>query len=317
MRSALRAGVAFPYECNVGKCGSCRFELVDGDLENMWDDAPGLSDRDRRLGRKLGCQSVPKSDCTIKVRLDPACTPKISPSTREATLVDVRDVTHDMKEFTFRTSGPADFISGQYALFHLPGVDGPRAYSMCNQGNGEGEWRFLVKSVPGGIGTKYLFEELKPGQSIMLDAPYGLAYFREDFSRSIVCVAGGSGLSPIVSIARAAARHPNFEDRKIHVFFGGRGPSDICGDEFLRVLPKYGENITFNAAISVPELDPNGMWIGPVGFVHESVERMLSDNIQDYEYYVAGPPPMLQATVEMLVMRHKVDVEKVHFDRFF
>lgn len=317
MRAALRAGIPFPYECNVGKCGSCRFELVEGEIENLWVDAPALSERDRRANRKLGCQSVPNSDCTIKVRLDRNCTPKTRPSVRPASLAGMRDVTHDIREFTFRTSGSAEFQAGQYALFHLPGVEGPRAYSMCNGPNSEGEWRFLIKRVRDGAGTQYLFDEMSLGDSIFIDVPYGLAYFRDEFVRNIICVAGGSGLSPIISIVRRAAQHPKFAERRIHVFYGGRGPSDICGEEFLRVLPKYGVNITFNASISLPELDPNGMWIGPVGYVHESVERIMNGSLGEYEFYVAGPPPMLQATVQMLVLKHKVDIDRVHFDRFF
>jgi len=317
MRAALRAGVPFPYECNVGRCGSCRFELLDGEVANLWEAAPALTARDRRANLKLGCQSVPRADCTIKVRLDRNCTPIARPSLKSATFASMQDVTHDIREFVFRTDEPAEFSAGQYALFHLPGVEGPRAYSMCNIANGAGEWRFLIKHVRGGAGTDVLFNRLAPGDTVMIDVPYGLAYFREEFERSIVCVGGGSGLSPIISLVRRAAQHPSFSQRRVHVFYGGRGPSDICGEEYLRVLPHYGENITYNASISLPELDPNGMWIGPVGYVHETVERILNGRLNDYEFYVAGPPPMLQATVQMLVLKHKVNIEHVHFDRFF
>lgn len=317
MRAALRADIPFPYECNVGRCGSCRFEILDGEIENLWPEAPALTARDRRANLKLGCQSVPRGDCTIKVRLDRNCAPLTRPSLKKATFVRVHDVTHDIREFVFRTEGPAEFRAGQYALFHLAGVQGPRAYSMCNTANAAGEWRFLIKHVRTGAGTNVLFNDLKAGDAIMIDAPYGLAYFREGFERNIVCVAGGSGLSPIIALVRQAAQHPRFAERKVHVFYGGRGPSDICGEEFLRVLPHYGDNITYNASISLPELDPNGMWIGPVGYIHETVERILNGRLADYEFYVAGPPPMLQATVQMLVLKHKVDIGRVHFDRFF
>ena len=171
--------------------------------------------------------------------------------------------------------------------------------------------------MPGGKGTGYLFDDLREGDRITLDGPYGLAYFRADIDREIVCVAGGSGLAPLISIATAAAYHPAFKDRRIRFFFGGRGPADICGDDYLRLLPGFGDRITFHSTISVAEMDPNNMWVGPVGFIHESVEGLLGDGLQDYEYYIAGPPPMLQATLQMLAMKHKVNVEHIHFDRFF
>ncbi len=317
VRAALRAGIGFPYECNVGKCGSCRFEVVEGDVEASWAAAPALTPRDLRKGKKLGCQSKPRSDCKIKVRIDQNCTPHFRPQARPAELVSVRDVTHDLREFHFKSDGKAEFIPGQYALMTLPGVEGPRAYSMSNQPNDEGDWCFLIKRVPGGVGTDYLFADLRKGDKITLDGPYGLAYFREDTDRDIVCVAGGSGLAPLISIATAAAYHPAFQNRRIRFFFGGRGPADICGDDYLRLLPGFGDRITFHSTISVPEMDPDGMWVGPVGFIHESVENLLGGNLQDYEYYIAGPPPMLQATLQMLAMKHKVSVEGIHFDRFF
>jgi len=317
MRAALRAGIAFPYECNVGQCGSCRFEVVDGSVNSLWEEAPALTPRDRRKNMKLGCQSQPGSDCSIKVRIDKNCSPMHQPSKMKAQLVGIRDVTHDMREFTFKTDQPAIFTSGQYALMHLNGVDGVRAYSMCNLPNDEGEWQFLVKRVPDGAGTGYLFEYLKCGEFITMDGPYGLAYFREEFAKDIVCVAGGSGLSPLVSITRAASNNPNFVNRKIHFFYGGRGPADICGDEYLRLLPGFGDKITFHSSISLAELDPLGMWVGPVGFIHEYVESILGNKLNDYEYYLAGPPPMLQATLQMLAIKNKVDLESIHFDRFF
>ncbi len=317
VRAALRAGIAFPYECNVGQCGSCRYEVIEGDIQSSWAEAPALTERDLRKGRKLGCQSMPKSDCKIKVRIDPSCSPHIRPQVTKAKLLSFRDITHDLREFSFKTEGKAEFIPGQYALMNLPGVEGPRAYSMCNQPNDDGEWCFLIKRVPGGKGTNYLFDNIIEGDVISIDGPYGLAYFREDTDRDIICVAGGSGLAPLISIATAAAHHQAFKNRRIRFFFGGRGPADICGDDYLRLLPGFGERILSHSTISVPEMDPNGMWVGPVGFIHESVEGLLKDKLQDYEYYIAGPPPMLQATLQMLIMKHKVNVEHVHFDRFF
>lgn len=318
MRAALRAGISFPYECNVGQCGSCRFEVLEGEVESVWDEAPALTPRDRRRGLKLGCQCRAKSNCKIKVRVDQTCKPLFTPNVHEVELAEIRDVTHDMREFRFHSNGKADFKPGQYCLLYLPGVNGPRAYSMCNLPNDEGEWRFLIKRFPNGTGTGYLFDQIKAGDKIKLDGPYGLAYLREDVKKDIVCVAGGSGLSPLISIATAASQLPDFSERKIRFFFGGRGPADICGEEYLRLLPGFGESITFNTAISVPELDPNGMWIGPVGFIHESVEDVLGiEALHDHEFYIAGPPPMLQATLQMLAVKHKVNVEQIHFDRFF
>ena len=317
LRAALRAGLPFPYECNVGQCGSCRFELLDGEIEDLWPGAPALNERDRRKGRKLGCQSMPLGNCTIKLRPDPNCVPRHHPTRQVVELIGVEDVTHDIREFRFRGDGPAIFQPGQYALLEIAGVTGLRAYSMCNNANEDGEWHFLIKRVSEGAGTSVLFDDFETGCKVSIDAPYGLAYLRDAVARDIVCIAGGSGLSPLISIARAASVSPVLAERRLRFFFGGRGPADICGEDYLRSLPGYAERMTYQAAISVPELDARHAWVGYVGFVHELVFDALGANLGDYEYYLAGPPPMLQATLQMLVMDHKVPLEQVHYDRFF
>lgn len=319
LRAALRAGLPFPYECNVGSCGTCKFDPVAGEFDVLWPDAPGLSERDHRKNRKLGCQCLPKGDATIKVRLDENCRPHVRPRKFRATLTAVRDLTHDMKEFRFQGDGPAEFLPGQYALLELPGVTGVRAYSMSNIANADGYWEFQIKLVPNGKGTNYLFgkDGFEVGGSVDVDGPYGIAYLRTDVARDIVCIAGGSGLAPAISIARGFVKEPKLAGRKLLFFYGGRGPRDICGEDMLAELPGFGERITFHAAISMPDLDAGKTWKGKVGFVHDVVKETLGDALPTYEFYMAGPPPMCEAVQKMLMMDYKIPFDRIHFDRFF
>ena len=315
-RAGLRAGLGMPYECNVGCCGTCKVELVDGEIESQWPEAPALTERDRGKKRILGCQSRPHSDCTIKVRL--ADVPAFMPRPRrfQAELVAVRDLTHDIREFQFRGDEPARFLPGQYVLFSLSGVPGARAYSMANIPDDTGEWHFQVKRVPNGRCTGTLFDVLRVGEKVDLDGPYGQAYLRTDSPRDIVCIAGGSGLSPVMSIARAVVGAPELAGRKVHFFYGGRSPKDIVGEEMLRELPGYGERIFYYPAISMPELDSERTWNGRVGFVHEYAKETLGESLRDYEFYFAGPPAMASAVQRMLIQA-KVPFGQIHFDQFF
>jgi toluene monooxygenase electron transfer component len=58
-------------------------------------------------------------------------------------------------------------------------------------------------------------------------------------------------------------------------------------------------------------------WSGHVGFVHEHLPSQLPRPLSDFEYYFAGPPPMIEATVRMLTLEQKVPYSQMHFDRFF
>jgi toluene monooxygenase electron transfer component len=317
LRSALRAGVAFPYECNVGACGNCKFQLVEGELEQNWPDAPGWTEKDRERGRFLGCQSVPHSPCTIKVRTSDLHAPVHRPRRVTATLTQCRPITHDIREFHFALDEPMQFEPGQYALLSLPGVPGERAYSMSNVADASNlSLQFQVRRVPNGKGTDVLFDRLQPGARIGIDGPYGRAYLRRDVQRDIVCIAGGSGLAPMISITRGFSFDPNLKDTKLHFLYGARTGKDICGRDMLEVLPGFGERIQFHAAVSAPESGEAEVASAYTGFVHELADTLLGDTLREMEIYFAGPPAMGAAIQRMLLAR-KVAFDRVHFDQFY
>ncbi|HEX2255731.1 MAG TPA: 2Fe-2S iron-sulfur cluster-binding protein [Afifellaceae bacterium] len=316
MRAALRAGLGFPYQCNVGSCGTCRFELLEGEVEHERVDPPAWNERDKKRNRFMGCQARPLTDCTIKVALDPACVSRDRPRLNRAELTGTGDLTYDIREFRFRLAEPVPFRPGQYAMFHLPGVKGGRAYSMSNVSDDGAEWEFQIRRVPNGAATTRLFEGLEPGDRIEIDGPYGLAYLREDSPRDILCLAGGAGISPMMSIARGAARSDKLRDFKIHFLFGGRTPRDICGEALLRELEGFGKRLFYYPAISHPELAEGQLWDGRVGLIHNVTREIFGEELGEFETYFAGPAAMGKAVQKML-FELKVPPEQVHFDDFY
>ncbi|HIG79447.1 MAG TPA: 2Fe-2S iron-sulfur cluster binding domain-containing protein [Cycloclasticus sp.] len=317
LRAALRAGLGLPYECNSGGCGSCKVEILDGEINDVWPDAPGLSPRDIKKGRKLSCQCIPTSDCEIKVRLNHEAMPLHRPIKSKATLFKINKLTDDMAEFCFKTEHAAHFEPGQFALLDFPGVVGSRGYSMSNLPNDAGEWHFIIKKMPGGSATGKLFDEYKVGDEIVLDGPYGLAYLKPEIPRDIVCVGGGSGLSPEMSIIKAAAKDPRLEDRNIYLFYGGRAPKDICPPALIEADDDMRGRIkNFNAVSDVDAAKAAG-WDGEVGFIHELLAKTLGDKLPEHEFYFCGPPPMTDALTRMLMMEYKVPFDQIHYDRFY
>jgi toluene monooxygenase electron transfer component len=315
LRAGLRAGLGFPYECNAGSCGTCKVELLEGTITSLRPDAPGLGERDRARNRVLACQARPETDCAIKVRLRPENVPVHRPSRFAVMLESVRDLTRDMREFRFRAApGAPGFLPGQYALFYLPGLGAPRTYSMSNVDEGDGVWEFIVRRVEGGVGTRALFDEVPVGGTLPLDGPYGLAYLRPDAPRDIVAIGGGSGLAPVLSIARGAVREPRLAGRQVHVFYGARTVPDLCGEVEMCALPGYGERLHFHVAVSTPE--DSDAWTGKRGFIHEHAREFIGERWADFEYYFAGPPPMAQAVQQMLIEK-RVPFPQVHFDSFY
>lgn len=317
LRAALRAGIAFPYECNVGACGNCKFELIDGAVEMKWEQAPAWTDKDRARNRYLGCQCAPRGDCTIRLRPAAHYAPVHPPRRVTGTLESRRSITYDIDEFRFSLSADMPFEPGQYALLGLPGVAGVRAYSMSNIADAPRMLHFQVRRVPNGQGSSVLFDRLTPGDRVDIDGPYGMAYLRRDVARDVLCVAGGSGLAPMISIARGLAIDPALADVKLHFLYGGRTARDVCGRDMLATLPGFDERLHFDAAVSddSPQ-DGCAPWTGHVGFVHELADSLFGDRLRDMEIYFAGPPAMGQAIQRTLLAR-KVPFEQVHFDQFY
>ncbi|MFM2111897.1 MAG: hypothetical protein RLZZ271_557 [Pseudomonadota bacterium] len=313
LRAALRAGLGMSYECNSGGCGSCKFELLEGQIESLWDSAPGLTERDQRKGKHLACQCRAVGDLRIKASFATEYVPLKRPQRLRARLIGQHDLTHDIREFRFAAPGAADFLAGQYAMLDLPGVTGSRAYSMSNIGNAQGEWHFQIRRVSKGQGTACLFEQLKPGDEIGLDGPYGIAHLRAEAPRDIVCVGGGSGLAPMISIARGAAAAGMLGKQRLHFFYGARTPRDVCGQALLLELGDAAKHIEYIPVVSEPTPD----WNGKTGFVHQALSHVLSQPLNTCEFYFAGPPPMTQALQEMLMVEHRVPFQQIHFDRFF
>lgn len=307
LSGALRAGVPLTYECNSGGCGSCTVEILEGEVENLWEEAPGLSRRDRRKGRLLACQCRPTSDVVFKPVngfLDALPYP---PHSTQATLVERQFLTEDLFEIHLETEMPQAFFSGQYYMLRLPGME-PRAYSVSRPAEGS-RISFLVKTVADGQVSPYLAKELAIGDSLKVDGPYGHSYLRAS-ERNVICVAGGSGISPMAAMMR---QHSLSNDsRALHLYFGSR-----CVDELKSVEAYLGDvmddpRICFTPVLSGDDTD----WQGPRGFVHEVLAVACLD-FPEHDAYLCGPAPMISATQKLLMLDKKLPFKQLFFDRFF
>ncbi len=254
LRSAIRAGLGFPYECNVGSCGNCRFDLVEGEIvTHLRADPPGLNERDRAARPAPRLPGAAATDCTIKARLMPRYVSRFRPS---ASAGDAdRHRATSPTTCASSASGceaPVRFLPGQYALLSLPGVDGSRAYSMCNTGE-DGARMALPDQARAGRrrDRQPVRHGWRSATQIALDGPYGMAYLREDAPRDIVCLAGGSGpvahdLDRARGCERAgAARHGGSTSST-----AGARRATSAARTILEQLPGFGERIHYHPAIS-------------------------------------------------------------------
>jgi toluene monooxygenase electron transfer component len=308
LRAALRAGYGMAYSCNVGSCGNCRFDLIEGYVRHARTDPPAWGERDLKRNRWLGCQAVPQSDCTIKFRADATFAVDPRPAQRSAVLEEKSPITRDITQFSLRVAPKAGFHPGQYALLSIPGVDGGRPYSMSNL-PGTDLWQFQIKQTPGGALTGWLFDTAAPGDTLSVDGPYGTAFLDTACPRDIVLMAGGSGLSPMVSIARGAAAAGMLDGRKLHIFYGCRTQADLLSDDLRAELDGLG---CYTPVLS----EPDAGWTGATGFLHDTVQAVMGDRLKDHEIYFAGPAVMSTA-IQQMAHAQGTPMTQLHFDEFY
>jgi NAD(P)H-flavin reductase/ferredoxin len=315
--AGLRAGLPLPYECASGGCGSCKARVVSGGVRTLWDDAPGLSDRDRRRGdRVLLCQSTPLGNCEIRVNLtDPLPAP--APARLAGQLLIRRQITADTALFTVEVEAELDWIPGQFV--HLEFPDGVRrAYSMtcppaaAGGRTGSRTLELLIRAQPGGAASSWLFGLLAEGDGLVVEGPYGKAHAQSPADRPVLCLAGGTGLAPILAIAdRLQAESPG---RVLQLYVGARTAEDVVLAERLAVLHERGADVViavdrgFRRGHDVP---------APVraGMVLDHAAADLPD-LRGHDVYLAGPPVMVEAALRRLVREGTAPADRVFVDKF-
>lgn len=305
--AALAAGIPFPHGCKSGRCGSCKSRLIEGEVELLKHSRFALTDEEKADGLILPCRALPQTDAAVAwLGSDDAADQAPRRLNGVVTLLD--DLTHDIKlvRITAEDGAPLLFTAGQYAQVGFDGVP-VRSYSMANA-HGDDSLEFHIRRVPGGATSEHVHNALKTGDKITLELPLGSSSLRLHHSGPILCIAGGSGLAPVKSIVETALAHGM--KQPIHVYFGVRAERDLYLVEHFQALAKRHPNLTFAPVLSEAQSAQYRS-----GFVTQAVAEDLPD-LDGWKAYVAGPPLMVDAAMEMAFARG-MQKKDMHADVFF
>jgi toluene monooxygenase electron transfer component len=320
LHAALQHGVDLPYECATGTCGTCKARLLSGRTESEWPDAPGRK-YVKTEAEILTCQSVAHDDCALEV---PLLKTSDAPAPRALTgrVANVRPLTHDVMAFELVLDAPIDFAAGQFALLTVPGITGARAYSMVNFDRGTDRLSFVVKKKPGGVVSDWLFGPGVAGTRLTVFAPLGHATFTPPLERHLLCIAGGSGIAGMMSILSLACQARHFEAWEGHVFFGVRtGRDTFFLDELAAFRARYPARLAIAIALSdedVPATLPAAYpgFDFARGFVHAVAGESMKGRFAGVRAYVAGPPPMVDASLRLLLREARLPPADIRYDKF-
>jgi Na+-transporting NADH:ubiquinone oxidoreductase subunit F len=164
-----------------------------------------------------------------------------------------------------------------------------------------------------GIASSYIFS-LKPGDTVTAIGPYGDFHLKPT-QKEAVYIGGGSGMAPL----RAHISHlleTEKTQRKVSFWYGARTRQEIFYSDYFSAFARAHPNFTFHLALSSPL--PEDSWSGSTGFIHEVVlAQYLSGhpNPKAIEYYLCGPPAMIEACIHMLATLG-VSANELAYDEF-
>jgi toluene monooxygenase electron transfer component len=320
--AGLRSGLVLPYECGTGTCGTCKARLGSGETASGWPEAPGYTGL--KPGEILMCQTLPAGTCALEVNFAvtpmaaEACVPRhLGAVIRRRTML-----THDVATLDVDLDQPVDFEAGQFMVMTAPGISGGRAYSMVNYDRPATRLVFVVKAKPGGRFSEWFFGEGVAGTRVHLFGPLGHATFGPEIDKDLLCVAGGSGIAGMMAILARACQARHFDAHQGHLFFGVRTRSDLFFvDELKAFTAQYPGRVHVTLALSEEDVDAELARAHPEitfdkGFVHAVAGAHMRGKFANVRAYAAGPPPMVSATLRMLLLEGKLKSADIRYDKF-
>ncbi len=178
------------------------------------------------------------------------------------------------------------FLAGQYValLLEIGNIRTTRPYTISSPPNQIGYYDITVKRVEGGLASGYLLDDVERGAWIESSGPAGNFYYNPLFhDKTMVCIAGGSGITPFMSMIREITECGL--EREVFLFYGNRNLDDVIFHGTLTDISLRFQNIHY---IPVVEDAPEG-YNGATGLI---TGRLIRDTLGDPEgktYYLCGP----------------------------
>jgi len=165
-----------------------------------------------------------------------------------------------------------------------------------------------------GVCSSYVFSR-NPGDKVTISGPYG-EFFIKPTNKEMCYIGGGAGMAPLRSHIFHLFHTLNTRDRKVSYWYGGRSLRELFYTDHFRDIEKDYNNFSYHIALSAALPEDN--WTGMTGFIHQAVfDNYLKEHPEpeEIEYYLCGPPLMLQAVMNMLD-ELGVPEENIAFDDF-
>ena len=230
------------------------------------------------------------------------------------TVEEIRELSFNTKHFKlrFQNSSLLPFKAGQFVMLHVPdsktGKIEKRPYSIASPPYEKGHIDLCLNRVEGGFMSNYLCD-LKGGETLTVDGPYGKFLVREPIEKGVIFTATGTGIAPFRSQIFDLFRSGKAEGKEIWLVFGVRYENAILYEEEWKKLAAERPNFHYIQTVSRPQT-----WTGEKGYVQEKIKKYVQDPT-GLDIYICGLPKMVD-DVKATCLTMGFPKEKVHFEKY-
>lgn len=353
LSALMENGIFIPSACGGGgSCGMCKCRVDQGGGGILPTELPHLNRNEKNSHIRLSCQLKVKENLHIhipeeifnvkKYKATVISNENVATFIKDLVIkidhgealefnagayiqIDIPKYELSFTEFKARVAARFRPVWDRFNLWGLRmKTEEPvfRAYSLANPPSEKNILRFTVRiatpppgvaTAPPGAGSSYIFN-LKKGDKVTLSGPYG-DFFVKDTDKEMCFIGGGAGMAPLRSQIFHQLNTIN-TSRIISFWYGARSKMELFFNDEFRALEDKFENFAYNVALSEPQPEDN--WDKMTGFIHQCLYDNYLKNHPDpteIEYYLCGPPMMLDAVMEMLDSLG-VEPEMIAFDKF-
>jgi ferredoxin-NADP reductase len=194
---------------------------------------------------------------------------------------------------------PFDYRAGQFVTLRACGT--LRSYSMSSSPDTDTELMTTVKRVPGGLVSNWMHDNLVAGDVVEITRPAGVFCLR-DTDAPLVAFCGGSGITPVMSLAKSALATTG---RRVRILSANRDAgSVIFGAALAELAEQYPDRFEVSHHLDIDR-----------GYITDIGLRGFTGADTSADFYLCGPAPFMDLAQSALVA-HGVAAEQIYVERF-
>jgi CDP-4-dehydro-6-deoxyglucose reductase len=233
---------------------------------------------------------------------------------RTGTVIKIEDASESTRRFWIQIPelDSFNFKPGQFVTLDLPIHEKTnkrwRSYSIASAPDGSNIIELVIVLLEGGLGTTYLFNEIKVGSNITLRGPVGVFTLPDTLDKDLYLICTGTGVAPFRSMVHWIHQQ-KIAHKNIHLIFGCRKLTDQLYGAELKALEPLENNFYYHPVFSREDAVPDGAYSG---YVHAVYEQLLAVK-NPSQFYLCGWKNMIDEAKQR-IMAAGYDKKDIHLE---